>query len=828
MDEVKTSNMKDKSTDSLNFVEEGKSNEESLYVITEEDSSVILEDNSSSFKYTLIQGTDPKRCGTFKYPNQHGNNKLRETLRNFAKCQKIVVEKISLRKRRNSFYKLVYLYEKMFDNINNDYCDYFEDKKSNSFSSDDSDEDNSKEELKENEKKNQQKQLEKFKKLVSPLLPLTTNTNLRKSGIRSKSFCVEKGMSVKYIEEIETNEDIIQFKGSNKLKLISLNLLLKKLVCDKDFLINYALNINHFCLQCFCFLKKDILFKKIDDCFDYYRKKGYNWNKMKNLIDFLGILIIEMYDYYKIIKKEDLVVIRIIKKTYSNIIQDLINSIKINKKILQKGVYNSEFFGNNLYYQSKKNLYKSIKNLPEDNKKENLNMINMIINKIFDKELNNNQNITNLNEEDEIIRKAVTQEEEEFNKDKMIKYHRQSVNIQKIEKPDNINQLANEIIIQKLLYGNSCFRNENKILSNFLSDEEYKLININSILNILENEECSISNILSAKKNILFYEALKNYEINETKLTHSKQLNIIKSEQIRTKNRKYKQEGMFSIFDYEPNEIGDTLIKRTKNLLIKIERKELYCHVFLKKEKKILCPNLCNFIDKMNKLFFFIIEDILSYDKAKERAKVIEKWAQVAEYCKEKNDFNDCLTIVSTFNNYIITGLKQTQDKISNKGKNIINNLRNFCSLDGNYKIIRDEIKKIIKKRETFYPYLGLLMKDIVFNDEKEEYLIDQEKINFEKIENIQSVIDHNFNCKIDFSIIQTNIPELRFFENLDLIQEDEKKLDEIANKLEPNFTLSRYEGFKRKTEIDIKYFEKYDIFKKKMKSSTNILKIHV
>ena len=60
-------------------------------------------------------------------------------------------------------------------------------------------------------------------------------------------------------------------------------------------------------------------------------------------------------------------------------------------------------------------------------------------------------------------------------------------------------------------------------------------------------------------------------------------------------------------------------------------------------------------IDKFNILTFFIIEDILSYDFAKDRAKIVEKWIKIAEYCKERKDYNDCVAINSALNNYIIT-----------------------------------------------------------------------------------------------------------------------------------------------------------------------------
>ena len=58
--------------------------------------------------------------------------------------------------------------------------------------------------------------------------------------------------------------------------------------------------------------------------------------------------------------------------------------------------------------------------------------------------------------------------------------------------------------------------------------------------------------------------------------------------------------------------------------------------VFLKKDKEIKSPNVLNCINKFNKLTSFIIEDVLSYNTPKDRAKIYDKWVQVADYCKNK------------------------------------------------------------------------------------------------------------------------------------------------------------------------------------------------
>lgn len=68
----------------------------------------------------------------------------------------------------------------------------------------------------------------------------------------------------------------------------------------------------------------------------------------------------------------------------------------------------------------------------------------------------------------------------------------------------------------------------------------------------------------------------------------------------------------------------------SKSLLNKIHPRELYKAIFLKKDKEKTSPNVVKCITKFNRLTSFIIEDILSYDYPKERARIYEKWVLIA------------------------------------------------------------------------------------------------------------------------------------------------------------------------------------------------------
>ena len=193
---------------------------------------------------------------------------------------------------------------------------------------------------------------------------------------------------------------------------------------------------------------------------------------------------------------------------------------------------------------------------------------------------------------------------------------------------------------------------------------------------------------------------------------------------------------------------------------------ELYRAKYLKNDKEKNSPNVLENIKYSENLTTFIIEDIASYDSSKNRAAILDKWARIAEYCRNQKDYNDCFAINTAFNSYFISRLKRTKKKLKTKN---VKKIKNFCNINGNYQKAREEIKQLNNKNEYYYPFLGMILRDINFYEESSKYLVDGELINFEKIENIQNIIDNNFYFKNkENTKIQCYKKELSFFEKLE------------------------------------------------------------
>ena len=366
--------------------------------------------------------------------------------------------------------------------------------------------------------------------------------------------------------------------------------------------------------------------------------------------------------------------------------------------------------------------------------------------------------------------------------------------LHKSDTPDNLLSL-NEKILNELKY----------IL--FLFDKE-------------TNGEPGYIDINDAKDHIIFYKNLQNILNKQKKvaiLPHQAQKRLTKSYSSifnlgsfasRSKTRDYLKKGYFCVTDWKTEEIGNQLMKVSKSLLSKIHPRELYKAIFLKKEKEKTSPNVVDCINIFNRLTSFIIEDILSYDYPRDRARIYEKWVDIADYCKNNKDYNDLIAIFSALNHYVITGLQLTLKEVRSRANSIFRNISDFCSVEGNYRKIREDMNNCDKNGIVYIPYLGMLMRDINFFEESSKYINENGCINIEKIEKIQELFENCFKFK-DVPDKKNKIKELHFFEELEDISEE--ALEEMANKLEPEFILDDIQKpGKRPTTIDKIFFEDY------------------
>ena len=655
------------------------------------------------------------------------------------------------------------------------------------------------------------------------------NNNLNVDDVivqKSKSEIVYKEMTQTFIDkdEIASKNIIYQPLKKTKIKLIDANLLLKKIVENdfgkKNYEILYA-----FIRQSFYFIKKDIFIKKIINCYRHYKKMHISIYKLINLINFLNAYIIELYLYYKSLIK-DTKLLQLIKSFYEELISEGINDMVIeglnvdrDDLLKEKICVNIDKIENSakvkFNYYSKSIVQKKLQDRVNRNR---LKIIEMKKKQAFERTkikkvsniIYNDLQLDQLDEIDNNNDGRKTEYVDPLNATQTFIPKSNLLNDAEKSPQKEFNKLNINDKNERNRSGS--FKKSNKKIKKMVEEDK---TNINEIAEIIGKDYEDIiknNNIMSSNEELLyniFYRKKdkkapeKNNEIKSKNIMQKCQTLNAKDIKINISQNIPKK--CFCVEDWGVQTLGNKLMKISINLLNKIEYKELYGALFTKNAKEINCPNVMENIKKFNSLIMFIIEDILSYDFPKDRARMIDKWVLVAQYCRNKRDQTNCFAIKSALSHYIITGLNLTFKEIKTKTRLILNELDDYCSLEGNYKTFREEIKNT-KRKDFFVPYLGILLRDFTFFEENGKYLIQGNMINLDKIEKVQNSLDNFFKYKDSDPPKLEDNDELKFFENLET--KTELELETLANQLEPEFKLRiLQQKEKRLTQIDNKYF---------------------
>ena len=273
------------------------------------------------------------------------------------------------------------------------------------------------------------------------------------------------------------------------------------------------------------------------------------------------------------------------------------------------------------------------------------------------------------------------------------------------------------------------------------------------------------------------------------------------------------QTNFFNLLSYDSKAIAKELTRITYKILSSIEPKEFFKGVFTKKNKLVTSPNISKSIDRFNKLSFWVIEEILSYDYANDRAKIIEKFIDIANELKNLNNFFDCMSMLSGLGQMIITSLVKTWKSVSNNQNKVYLKIKKLFSFEDNYKNLREQIDKCIQQKIPYIPFMGSYNKRICFLEEYGPYVKERSLINVDKISLVQQVLDQFYDfmrVKYDFVDGVNKNDLILILQCMD--PKGEEELEKIASFIEPNFILNdRKTHVKRSTQTEINFKKNYE-----------------
>lgn len=120
-----------------------------------------------------------------------------------------------------------------------------------------------------------------------------------------------------------------------------------------------------------------------------------------------------------------------------------------------------------------------------------------------------------------------------------------------------------------------------------------------------------------------------------------------------------------------------------------------------------------NFIKSSNQLTNFVAYLILRKDDPRKRVKVIRYFVQVAEWCRQYNNFSSMTAIISALYSSPIHRLKKTWAYVTKDTLNRLQNMNKLMNSSRNFNEYRDMLKFI--GSEPCVPFFGVYLSDLTF-----------------------------------------------------------------------------------------------------------------
>ncbi|EGC38273.1 hypothetical protein DICPUDRAFT_53443 [Dictyostelium purpureum] len=249
---------------------------------------------------------------------------------------------------------------------------------------------------------------------------------------------------------------------------------------------------------------------------------------------------------------------------------------------------------------------------------------------------------------------------------------------------------------------------------------------------------------------------------------------------------KIKNGSEVSFKDLDPTEVARQLTLFESDLFRKIGAKECLGQAWNKQDKEEKAPNIVNFIKRFNQVSSWVATEILRQEKLKDRVSYIKRFILLAQKCRELNNFNATMEILSGLQNSSVYRLRKTWERIEAKPilKNTYDELMSLMSSNANYKNYMQELHNI---HPPCIPYLGVYLTHLTFIEDgmKNHLNQDEEIINFEKCRKISVVIREIKQYQQQQYHLETEEITQRYLNNLPSIQ-SQKSMYKLSLICEP------------------------------------------
>eukprot|EP00158_Paraphelidium_tribonemae_P006171 Partr_v1_DN27709_c1_g1_i1_m67015 putative Son of sevenless homolog len=195
----------------------------------------------------------------------------------------------------------------------------------------------------------------------------------------------------------------------------------------------------------------------------------------------------------------------------------------------------------------------------------------------------------------------------------------------------------------------------------------------------------------------------------------------------------------FKLADLDPLEVARQLTLIEYHLFTAIKPDEFLDQAWMKEDKEIKAPNICEMTQWSNRVTRWIVSEIVTVkDSIKNRAATFERIVAIAHHLEKMNNFNGVKEILAALQSSSVYRLKKTQELLGNKYAKLLDNLLNLNSIEMNFRNLRT---KVHGADPPLIPFPGIYQSDLVFMDTCNKSKLEGGLVNFMKYQKIASYI---------------------------------------------------------------------------------------
>ncbi|KAI0979363.1 hypothetical protein GJ496_011860, partial [Pomphorhynchus laevis] len=187
-----------------------------------------------------------------------------------------------------------------------------------------------------------------------------------------------------------------------------------------------------------------------------------------------------------------------------------------------------------------------------------------------------------------------------------------------------------------------------------------------------------------------------------------------------------------------PLDVAAQLCLRDFTLFCSIEPSELLTHA-LKLDPDANTSNVVKFSKVVNDEMYWVITEIVKERSIWKRVKIIKNFVKIAKLCQEIRNFNSVFAIVSGLDHKAVTRLESTWERIPDKTKSVLSDLKAILDPSKNMLKYR-RLLKTARLNPPLIPMFPLCIKDLTFIHQGNQTSVNK-LVNFEKFRTVSNEI---------------------------------------------------------------------------------------